>query len=71
MGLIKIFSGNKILAQSLQKKIEEAGFEAVIRINNQANVFPSLLSDKAVEVFIEEKHFGKINPILDEFRMSI
>ena len=71
MGLIKIFSGNEILALSLQKKIEEIGVSTVIRNNNQANVIPSIQSDKAVELFIQEIDFGKANPVIEEFRLTI
>ena len=71
MGLIKIFSGNEILALSLQKKIEEIGVSTVIRNNNQANVIPSIQTDKAVELFIQEIDFGKANPVIEEFRLTI
>lgn len=71
MGLIKIFSGNEILALSLQKKIEEIGVSTVIRNNNQANVIPSIQSDKAVELFIQEIDFGKANPVIEDFRLTI
>lgn len=71
MGLIKIFSGSEILAQSLQEKIEAIGVTTVLRSNNQANVIPSIQTDKAVELFIQEVDFGKANPVIEEFRMSI
>ncbi len=71
MGLIKIFSGTEMLAQSLQQKIEAIGVTTVIRSNNQANVIPSIQTDKAVELFIQEVDFGKANPVIEEFRLSI
>ena len=71
MGLIKIFSGSEILALSLQEKIEAIGVTTVIRNNNQANVIPSIQTDKAVELFIQEVDFGKANPVIEEFRLSI
>ena len=71
MGLIKIFSGEEILAQSLQKKIEDAGVEVVARHNNQSNIIPSITINKAVELFIQEKDFGKANPVIEEFRLTI
>ena len=71
MGLIKIFSGTEMLAQSLQQKIEAIGVTTVIRNNNQANVIPSIQTDKAVELFIQEVDFGKANPVIEEFRLSI
>ena len=71
MGLMKIFSGSEILAVALQNKIEAVGVPTVIRNNNQSNVLPSLSNTKAVELFIQETDFGKANPVIEEFRMSI
>lgn len=71
MGLIKIFSGSEILALSLQEKIESIGIKTVLRNNNQANVLPSIQTDKAVELFIQETDFGKANPVIEEFRLSL
>jgi hypothetical protein len=71
MGLIKVFSGSEILAISLQEKIEAIGINTVLRDNNQANVLPSIQTDKAVELFIQETDFGKASPIIEDFRMSI
>ena len=71
MGLMKIFSGSEILAVALQNKIEAIGVPTVIRNKNQSNVLPSLSNTKAVELFIQETDFGKANPVIEEFRMSI
>ena len=71
MGLIKIFSGSEILALSLQEKIEAIGVNTVIRNNNQANVLPSIQTEKAVELFIQEINFGKANPVIEAFRMTL
>ncbi len=71
MGLMKIFSGTEILAQALQQKIEAIGVATVMRDNNQANVIPSIQTNKAVELFIQEIDFGKVNSVVEEFRMSI
>ncbi|KAB1155028.1 putative signal transducing protein [Flavobacterium luteum] len=71
MGLMKVFSGSEILAQALQQKLESIGLEIVIRNNNQSNVLPSIANTKAVELFIQETDFGKANPVIEEFRMSI
>lgn len=71
MGLIKIFSGEAILAFSLKEKLEEASINVVIRDNNQANVIPSIQTNKPVELFIQEIDFGKANPVIEEFRLSI
>lgn len=71
MGLIKIFSGEEILAVTLKEKLEEADITVVIRDNNQANVLPSIQPNKPVELFIQEIDFGKANPVIEEFRLSI
>jgi hypothetical protein len=71
MGLIKIFSGEEILAVSLKEKLEAANLTVVIRNNNQANVLPSVQTTKPVELFIQEVDFGKANPVIEAFRMSI
>jgi hypothetical protein len=71
MGLMKIFSGDEILALALQEKIEALGVNTVIRNNNQSNVLPSLSNTKPVELFIQEIDFGKANPIIEEFRLNI
>ena len=71
MGLIKIFSGEEILAIGLKEKLEQAKVNVVTRDNNQANVLPSIQTAKAVELFIQEIDFGKANPVIEEFRLSI
>jgi hypothetical protein len=71
MGLMKVFSGNEILALALQEKIEAIGVSTVIRNNNQSNVLPSLANTKPVELFIQEIDFGKANPVIEAFRLSI
>jgi hypothetical protein len=71
MGLIKIFSGEEILAVSLKERLEESNINVVIRDNNQANVLPSIQTAKAVELFIQEVDFGKANPIIEEFRLNL
>lgn len=71
MGLIKIFSGEAILAFTLKEKLEEASINVVIRDNNQANVLPSIQTNKPVELFIQEIDFGKASPVIEDFRLSI
>lgn len=72
MGLIKIFSGSEILAKNLQQRIEDAGISTVIKDNIQSARLGGFgNSDLAVEVFIQEVDFGKANPIIEEFRLSI
>lgn len=71
MGLMKIFSGDEILALALQEKIEAIGVSTVMRNNNQSNVLPSLTAARPVELFIQEVDFGKANPVIEAFRLSI
>ena len=71
MGLIKIFSGEEILAKSLKQHLEDADINVVIRSNNQATVLSSIQTQKAVELFIQEIDFGKANSIIELFRLSI
>lgn len=71
MGLIKIFSGEEILAKSLKQNLEDADINVVIRSNNQATVLSSVQTQKAVELFIQEIDFGKANSIIELFRLSI
>ena len=71
MGLIKIFSGEEVLAVTLKERLEESSITVVIRNNNQANVLPSITTVKAVELFIQEIDFGKANPVIEEFRLSL
>lgn len=69
MGLIKIFSGEETLAVGLKDQLEHANISVVIRNNNQANVLPSVKSNKAVELFIQEVDYGKAHPVIDAYRL--
>jgi Putative prokaryotic signal transducing protein len=72
MGLIKIFSGNEILALALNAKIEAIEVKTVMKNNIQAARISGFgESGQAVEIFINEKDYGKINKVLEDFRMSI
>lgn len=72
MGLIKIFSGSEILAKNLQQRIEAVGISTVIKDNIQSARLGGFgNTDLAVEVFIQEVDFGKANPVIEEFRLSI
>lgn len=71
MGLVKIFSGSEVLALDLKERIEATGINVELRNNNQANVFPSLNNNKAVEVFIQENDFMKVNTVVEEFKMGL
>lgn len=72
MGLIKIFSGSEILAKNLQQRIEAVGISTVMKDNIQSARLGGFgNTDLAVEVFIQEVDFGKANPVIEEFRLSI
>jgi len=70
--MMKVFSGSDILASSLKEKIEEIGVEVLKKDNIQSarlGGFGNL--DLAVELFIDERHFGKVNEVIENFRLSI
>lgn len=66
MGLMKVFSGSEILALALKEKIEAIGVETLLKNNIQ-----SARTGQAVELFVQETEFAKVNPVIEEFRMSI
>lgn len=70
--MMKVFSGSEILASSLKEKIQEIGVEVLKKDNIQSarlGGFGNL--DLAVELFIDERHFGKVNEVIENFRLSI
>jgi len=70
--MMKVFSGSDILASSLKEKIEEIGIEVLKKDNIQSarlGGFGNL--DLAVELFIDERYFGKVNEVIENFRLSI
>ena len=72
MGIMKVFSGSEILADALKLKIEEVGVEVVKKDNLQSARLAGFGStDLAVELFVDESYYGKISPVLEEFRMSL
>ena len=72
MGIMKVFSGSEILADKLKQKIEEVGVEVVKKDNLQSARMAGFgSSDLAVELFVDERYYGKISPVLEEFRMSL
>lgn len=72
MGLIKIFSGSEILAKHLQQQIEDVGVNTLVKDNIQSARLAGFgNADLAVEVFIQEIDFGKANPVIEAFRMSL
>lgn len=72
MGIMKVFSGSEILADKLKQKIEEVGVEVVKKDNLQSARMAGFgSSDLAVELFVDERYYGKIHLVLEEFRMSL
>jgi hypothetical protein len=72
MGVMKIYSGSEILANGLKVKIEAIGVDVIKKDNLQSARLAGFgNTDLAVELFIDEKHYAKVNPILEEFRMSL
>ena len=72
MGMIKIFSGSEILASRLKEKIEAIGVDVLKKDNIQSARLGGFgNSDLAVEIFIDERYYGKVNDVIEEFRMSI
>lgn len=72
MGMMKVFSGSEVMAMALKAKIEEAGVATTIKNNIQSGTMAGFgTSDLAVEVFINERDFGKANKAIEDFRMSI
>lgn len=72
MGLMKVFSGSEILALALQQKIEAIGVDTVLKNNIQSARLGGFgTSGQAVELFVQETEFAKVNPVIEEFRMSI
>ena len=69
---MKVFSGSEILADALKQKIEAVGVEVVKKDYLQSARMAGFgSSDLAVELFVDERYYGKISPVLEEFRMSL
>ncbi|WP_338645880.1 DUF2007 domain-containing protein [Flavobacterium sp. KS-LB2] len=72
MGLMKVFSGSEILAMALKEKIEAIGVETLLKNNIQSARLAGFgTTGQAVELFVQETEFAKVNPVIEEFRMSI
>ncbi len=72
MGLMKVFSGSEILALSLKERIEAIGIDVVMKNNIQSARLAGFgSSGQAVELFVQEVEYGKVNPVIEEFRMSL
>ena len=71
MGLMKVFSGSEILATALKTKLEEAGIEVIMKNNNQSNIVLGAATTLAVELFIDESKYGKADPVITDFKVSI
>ena len=71
MGLMKVFSGSEVLATALKTKLEEAGIEVMMKNNNQSNIVLGMASSFAVELFIDESKYGKADPVITDFKISV
>ncbi|MGO4821535.1 MULTISPECIES: DUF2007 domain-containing protein [unclassified Flavobacterium] len=72
MGLMKVFSGSEILALALKEKIEAINVDVLMKDNIQSARLAGFgTSGSAVELFVQETEFSKVNPIIEEFRLSI
>jgi len=60
------------LAYGLKEKLEEKEIEVIMKDNIQSGRLAGFgTADLAVELFIQEKEYGKAHPVLEEFRLSI
>lgn len=72
MGLMKVFSGSEILALALKEKIEAVNVDVLMKDNIQSARLAGFgTSGSAVELFVQETDFSKVNPIIEEFRLNI
>ncbi|AWG23495.1 hypothetical protein FFWV33_19130 [Flavobacterium faecale] len=72
MGLMKVFSGSEVLALALKEKIEAINIDVVMKDNIQSARLAGFGSyGQAVELFVQETEYGKVFPIIEEFRLSI
>ena len=72
MGMMKVFSGSEVLAMAIKAKIEDAGVSTLVKNNIQSATLGGYgTSGQAVEVFINEKDYGKAHKAIEDFRMSI
>ena len=56
----------------IKQKIETVGVEVVKKDNLQSARMAGFgSSDLAVELFVDERYYGKISPVLEEFRMNL
>lgn len=68
---MKVFSGSEILASALKTKLEEAGIDVIMKNNNQSNIVLGSATTLAVELFIDESKYGKADPVITDFKISI
>ena len=72
MGMMKVFSGSEILAENLKEQIEAVGVDVIKKDNLQSARMAGFgNTDLAVELFVDERYYGKISPVLEAFRMSL
>ena len=58
--------------EELKQKIEAVGVDVMKKDNLQSARLAGFgNTDLAVELFVDERYYGKISPVLEEFRMSL
>ncbi|WP_392388784.1 DUF2007 domain-containing protein [Flavobacterium piscinae] len=70
--MMKVFSGSEILASALRKKNRGSRSRSASKDNIQSarlGGFGNL--DLAVELFVDERYYAKVAPVIEQFRMSI
>ena len=68
---MKVFSGSEILATALKTTLEDAGIDVIMKNNNQSNIVLGSATTLAVELFIDESKYGKADPVITDFKISI
>ena len=62
----------KEIRDDLKQKIEAVGVDVLKKDNLQSARLAGFgNTDLAVELFVDERYYGKISPVLEEFRMSL
>jgi hypothetical protein len=71
MGLMKCFQEVKF-AMALKEKIEAIGIDVLMKRHIQSARLAGFgSSGSAVELFVQKQNLLKVNPVIEEFRLSI
>ena len=72
MGLTKVLSAFEILVLVSKQALEAIDLNVVVKDAIQSARLGGFgNADLAVELFIQERDYGKAHPIIEEFRMSL